>query len=77
MNEENIKLIFHFQIFHLFVECSLQAAGHGLRDERCEMRVISRSITQQNVRKHFCVNESEQGEQNKGPIDKFEILKLN
>ena len=35
MNKENIKPIFHFQLFHLFVECSLQAARRGLRGVVC------------------------------------------
>ena len=71
MNEENIKLIFHFQLFLIFVECSLQAAGHGLQGVGCGMRVSSRSITQQNVRETFLCCE-----QNKGLTDKFEVLKI-
>ena len=34
MNEENIKLIVHFQLFTYFVECSLQAVGRGLQGAR-------------------------------------------
>ena len=40
----------------IFLECSLQAAGHGLRGAGGAgrgMRVSSRSITQQRVRKTF------------------------
>ena len=53
VNEENTKLIFHFQLFIYFVECSLQAVGYGLRGAGCGIRVRSRSITQQSVRKIF------------------------
>ena len=39
--------------------------------------VSSRNITEQTWKRHFCINESWQREENKGLTDKFEVLKLN
>ena len=63
--------------FTYFVECSLQAVWRGLWGAGRLMRVSSGSITQQNVRKTFCANNSWQREQDKGLTDKFDVLTFN